>query len=334
MSVKIIAEIAQAHDGSLGILHSYINALANTGVNAIKFQVHIANAESSKHEPFRTNFSYVDASRYEYWKRMEFSLSQWKEIKMHCDQVELEFIASPFSNAAVDLLEQIGVHSYKIGSGEVNNFLLLQKISKTKKPVILSSGMSSFEELDNSVEFLKARQVDFSILQCTTAYPTNPEQYGLNMIQELNNRYKVNIGFSDHSSKKGTCIAAVALGAKLIEFHVVFHKAMFGPDTESSLTIEEVKELVLEVRNIEIALLNPIDKHKNESFSDLKQMFEKSLAVNKNLKVGHILTFADLEAKKPKGFGIDAQLFQTVIGKKLSRDLLQWEFLNKEDMQW
>ena len=119
----IIAEIAQAHDGSLGMAHAYIDAVAKTGCNAIKFQTHIADAESSIHEPFRVKFSKQDATRMDYWKRMEFSLAQWKEIKAHCDALGLEFMSSPFSNAAVDLLEVVGVKRYKIGSGEVNNFV-------------------------------------------------------------------------------------------------------------------------------------------------------------------------------------------------------------------
>ncbi len=145
--VFIIAEIAQAHDGSLGIAHSFIDALKDTGVDAVKFQVHIAEAESSIYEPFRVKFSYEDATRYDYWKRMEFEPYQWSGLKKHCEECGLEFMASVFSNAAVDLLEKLGVKRYKIGSGEVSNLLLLDKIAYTGKPVILSSGMSSYEEL-------------------------------------------------------------------------------------------------------------------------------------------------------------------------------------------
>lgn len=329
----IIAEIGQAHEGSLGILYSYIDAFANTGVNAVKFQMHIAEAESSLEEPFRVKFSLEDKTRFDYWKRMGFSLEQWKGIKKHCDEVGLDFICSPFSNLAVDWLEEIGIEQYKIGSGEVNNFLILEKIAQTGKPVILSSGMSSYEELDQTVAFLRERNVSFSILQCTTAYPTEPEQYGLNVIQELKNRYNVPIGFSDHSAKIETCIAATALGASILEFHAVFDRQLFGPDSKSSLTINEIKNLVISVRNIKRALDNPIDKNSNESFTALKQIFEKSLAVNKKLSQGHVLTIDDLEAKKPKGCGIDAAKFMDVVGKRLTFDKNKWDFLNEEDIQ-
>lgn len=327
----LIAEIGQAHDGSLGILHSYIDAVAKTGVQAIKFQMHIAEAESSQHEPFRVKFSYEDDTRYDYWKRMSFTLEQWKVIKKHCDEVGLDFICSPFSNLAVDWLEEVGVKYYKVGSGEVNNLLLLEKITKTGKPIIISSGMSSFDELDKTVSFLKNKNVAFSILQCTTSYPTRPEQYGLNVIQELKKRYNVAVGFSDHSAKVTTNIAAVALGAEILEFHVVFDREMFGPDSKSSLTINEVSQMVVGVNEVYQALQNPVNKNDNSSFSTLKTIFEKSLAINKDLPKGHVLTFDDLESKKPKGFGIDAVDFEKVLGKKLTKEKSQWDFLNEDD---
>ncbi len=329
----IIAEIAQAHEGSAELAHDYIEALSKTGADAVKFQVHIAEAESSIHEPFRVKLAGQDKTRFEYWKRMEFTLQQWKELKKHCDEARVEFLASPFSNSAVDLLEEIGVKSYKIGSGEVSNFLLLEKIARTGKPVILSSGMSSFEELDKAVEFLKLRNVSFSILQCTTAYPTQPENYGLNVIGELKERYQVPIGFSDHSSRSETCIAATAIGAEILEFHAVFSRKSLGPDASSSLEIDEITNLVKAVRNLELAIANPVNKNKNSQYGELKNIFEKSLSVNKNLSVGHILTFEDLEAKKPKGLGIEAHKFKGVLGKRINKELKQWDFLREDDIK-
>ncbi len=308
--------------------HSFIEALSKTGVGAVKFQVHIAEAESSIQEPFRVKLATQDKTRFDYWKRMEFTLQQWKELKKHCDEAGVEFLASPFSNVAVDLLEEVGVKRYKIGSGEVNNFLLLEKIARTEKPVILSSGMSSFEELGHTVAFLKKRKVDISILQCTTAYPTKPENYGLNVIGELKERYGVPVGYSDHSAKIETCIAAAALGAEILEFHAIFSRNSLGPDASSSLEMEEITQLVKAVRKIETALQHPVDKSDNSKFAGLKNIFEKSLSVNKDLKAGHVLRFEDLEAKKPKGFGMEASRFEEVIGMVLKKDMKQWEFLN------
>lgn len=328
----IIAEVGQAHDGSLGILHSYIDAIAETGVDAIKFQTHIAEAESSLEEPFRINFSYEDATRFDYWKRMSFSKEQWKSIKSHCEEKGLEFLSSPFSQAAVDLLEEIGVQKYKIGSGEVNNFLMLEKIAKTGKPIILSSGMCSYQELDAAVKFIEKFGNDLSILQCTTSYPTPAERIGFNVISELKKRYpNYKIGLSEHTAQKATSIAAVTLGAEIIEFHTIFDRRIFGPDASSSLTIDEVKEVVSSIRFLEKALNHPIDKNDLSPYFDLKKIFEKTLAVNKNLPKNHVLKFDDLEAKKPANQGIAAAHFQSFIGKKLKVEKQQYDFLKEED---
>lgn len=331
--VYTIAEIGQAHEGSLGMLFSYIEALADAGVDAVKFQMHIPEAESSEFEPFRVKFSLEDATRFDYWKRMSFTLEQWKLIKQKCVDCKVTFLCSPFSNLAVDWLEEIGVSQYKIGSGEVTNWLILEKIVRTRKPIILSSGMSSWEELDQTVLFLKERNAKFSILQCTTSYPTKPEQYGLNVIKELKERYQVTVGFSDHSASLATCIAAVAVGAEIVEFHAVFDRRQFGPDSKSSLTIDEIQVLVKHIKEINTALNHPINKASNEDFSELKTIFEKSLAINKDLKENHVLTFEDLEAKKPKGYGIEASQFISVIGKKINKPMAQWSFLNEEDLE-
>jgi N-acetylneuraminate synthase len=328
----IIAEIGQAHEGSLGIAHSYIDAMAQSGVNAIKFQTHIAEAESSIFEPFRVKFSYEDDTRFDYWKRMEFSEDQWIGLKTHCDEVGIEFLSSPFSLAAVDMLERIGVKRYKVGSGEVNNHLMLEYLAKTGKPVMLSSGMSAFEELDTSVALLEAHGTPLSIFQCTTSYPTKPENWGLNVIREFKQRYKVPIGYSDHSGDIFACLFAAAQGAELFEFHTVYDKSMFGPDAKSSLTPAEVSKLVIGLRQYENSLLNPVDKTTNSQYRELKGIFEKSLAVNKDLPEGHVLRLEDLETKKPKGRGINATEFQTILGAKLVRPLSKWDFLNKTDV--
>lgn len=328
----IIAEIGQAHEGSLGIAHSYIDALAETGVHAIKWQTHIAEAESSTKEPFRINFSYEDVTRIEYWERMEFSLDQWVGIKIHCEDKKMEFISSPFSNAAVDLLEKIDVRRYKIGSGEITNFLMLEKIAKIGKPVIISSGMSSFNELDKTINFLKQFNIELSVLQCTTAYPTTPYDWGLNVIGELKERYNLPVGFSDHSGEIYASLAAVSLGASILEFHAVFDKRMFGPDSKASLNIDQIKHLVKGVEAIGISLDNSIDKTDNSRFGELKMIFEKSLAINRDLEKGEVISREMLEAKKPKSQGIDAQDYLTVIGKCAKKNFKKWDFITKDDI--
>lgn len=332
MRTFIIAEIGQAHDGSLGVLHSYIDCLSRTGVDAVKFQMHIAEAESSEYEPFRVKFSYEDSSRYDYWKRMEFSLEQWHEIKKHCEDAGVEFLCSPFSNMSVDWLIDLNVQKYKIGSGEVGNFLMLEKIAKTGKEIILSTGMSSFDEVDETINFLKQFDNKISILQCTTKYPTGSKDIGLNVLEELRNRYKLDVGFSDHSGVIYPSLAAVSLGAKILEFHAIFDKNMFGPDSSSSLVMSEIKQLTKGVRFIEESLENKIDKSDNSKFKNLKDIFEKSLAINKNMKIGEVITFDDLEAKKPSNQGIPAKIVSHVIGKKLKNNIKKWDFLKERDL--
>ncbi len=331
--IFIIAEIAQAHDGSLGLLHSYIDALAETGVDAVKFQTHIAEAESSEFEQFRVPFSYVDKTRYDYWKRMEFTPEQWEGIKEHCERKGLEFISSPFSIAAVELLEKLNVKRYKIGSGEVSNTLLLDRIAQTKKPTILSSGMSDYAELDQAVTSFQKQNIEYSILQCTTAYPTVPAQWGLSEITAFKKRYQVPIGFSDHSGDIFACLAATSLGAEILEFHAVFDRRMFGPDAKASLEINEIKTLVKGVHQIRESLQTQVEKNDIEKYKELKTMFGKSLCLNKNIQAGDIIRIQDLESKKPGNKGIPASRYQEILGKKTKVDLKQWDFVNFEQLE-
>ena len=328
----IIAEIAQAHEGSLGIAHSYIDALADCGVNAIKFQTHIAEAESSDSESFRVKFSYEDKTRYDYWKRMEFTADHWAGLQQHCDEKGVEFISSPFSVAAVELLEKLNVKRYKIGSGELTNYLMLDKIAQTGKPIILSSGMSDWNELDQTIAFLKPYGNELSLMQCTTAYPTQPQQWGLQLIAEMKSRYGLPVGFSDHSGDIYAGLAAVTLGAELLEFHVVFDQRMFGPDSKSSLTMDQVKKLVNGVRQIDESLnVDATWKSDASRFAELKVLFGKSLAVNNDLPKGHIISINDLESKKPGNMGIPAKDYQSVLGKQLKHALKKWDFLKETD---
>jgi N-acetylneuraminate synthase len=330
---EIIAEIAQAHEGSLGIAHSYIDALAKCGVDVIKFQTHIAEAESSDFESFRVKFSYEDATRFDYWRRMEFTPDQWAGLKKHCEDLSIEFMSSPFSIAAVDLLEKLNVKRYKIGSGEINNYLMLQKIAQTGKPIILSSGMSDTKELDDCVNFLKQWPNQISLMQCTTAYPTSPEQWGLQMISILKNRYQLPVGFSDHSANVYAGLAAAALGADMLEFHVVFNHQMFGPDAKASLNIDQSAELVKGVRSINQSLASSFDKNEIQKYQDLKILFGKSVTTKNVVKKGDKIFFDDLETAKPGNKGIPAKDFQKIIGKTWATDLPIKHFVTENDFK-
>jgi N-acetylneuraminate synthase len=330
-SCYIIAEIGQAHDGSLGSAYAYIDAVAETGVDAIKFQTHIASAESTKHEKFRVKVFPQDETRYDYWKRMEFTPQQWKDLATYTRQKGLEFLSTPFSIAAVNLLEEIGVPAWKIGSGDISNYALLEAIFKTRKPILLSSGMSSFEELDTTIEMITQAGVDYALFQCTTSYPCSAESIGYNVIDEMRERYNCLVGLSDHSGTIYPSLAAVTLGAKLIEVHAVFSKRCFGPDTLSSLTIEELQQLVDGVRFIEKGLASPVTKSEAAaSRSDTKKLFARSAFYNANLPKGTVLQESHFSMKKPGG-GLNYDQVNLLLGKTINKDRIFDDFIELGD---
>jgi N,N'-diacetyllegionaminate synthase len=325
----LIAEIGQAHEGSLGVAHAYIDAVSTTGADAVKFQTHIADAESSKYEQFRVSGFPQDSSRYEYWKRMEFTCSQWKELFEHAQEVGLIFLSSPFSIEAAELLEGINIPAWKVGSGEVSNGALMNYIINTGKPILLSTGMSDWKELDEVVNTIELKNNLLSILQCTTSYPCSALDLGLNNIELIKQRYKYPVGFSDHSGNIFSGLSAAALGADIIEVHTVFSKKCFGPDVSSSVTIEELSELANGIKFIREAINNPVNKdNMANTLSCVKELFSRSIFINKDIKTGHILTYGDFSFKKP-GNGISQIRSKEFIGKSITRDYYKNELLDE-----
>ncbi len=328
----VIAEIAQGHDGSLGTAHAYIDAVAKTGAHAIKFQTHIAEAESTPEEPFRVKFSSQDRTRYDYWKRMEFSEEQWRGLAAHAGERGLIFLSTPFSLEAMVMLDRIGMPAWKVGSGEVTNQFLIERMAKTGKPILLSSGMAKWNELDVAVANIRRLGASVAMFQCTTTYPCPPDRLGLNLIAELRDRFQCPVGLSDHSGTIFAGLAAAALGANMLEVHVVFSRECFGPDVTSSVTTGELKELVAGVRFIETALANPVDKGAiAEELSELRQMFGKSIVVAHDLLSGHRITESDLQLKKP-GTGMPASRVSEVVGRTITRNIQAGSLLSERDL--
>lgn len=328
----IIAEVSQTHDGSLGQAHAFIDAVAETGADAIKFQTHIAFEESTVDEPFRVKFSYEDKTRYDYWKRMEFTEEQWKELFNHAKEKGLDFLSSPFSRKALRMLDGIGVPAWKFGSGEVFNDFLLEEALLTGKPLIMSTGMSTYKDIDQQIKKIQKKGNDYMLMQCTTAYPCSPEEIGINILEELSERYDVPVGLSDHSASIFPSLAAITLGAKAIEVHVTMSKYMFGPDVSSSVTIEELKTIVEGARFINKMKNNPYDKNKlSDNLYELKSIFSKSIYISKDLNPSDVITKDDIMVKKP-GTGIPPSRYKEVIGRKLTVEkrkntILRWEDL-------
>jgi N,N'-diacetyllegionaminate synthase len=321
----IIGEIAQAHDGSLGAAHAYIDAVADAGADAVKFQTHIAAAESTPDEPWRVKFSRQDASRFDYWRRMEFTEAQWQGLAAHACERKLHFLSSPFSFEAVELLERVGVPAWKVGAGETLNPPMIERMARTRKPVLLSSGMANWDELDAAVARVRAHAAPVAVLQCTSAYPCPPEQLGLNVIAELRARYECPVGLSDHSGTIYAGLAAATLGARLIEVHVAFSRECFGPDVLASVTTAELRRLVEGVRFIERAQAHPVDKTAMaERLGELRRAFGKSIVAARDLTAGHRLQAGDLTLKKP-GTGIPAARFDELLDRQLTRAIAAGE---------
>ncbi len=329
----IIAEIAQGHDGSLGIAHAYIDAVSKAGADAIKFQTHIAEAESTPKEPFRVNFSYQDKTRFDYWKRLEFSEAQWKGLADHTRERGLLFLSSPFSSEAVELLDRIGVPAWKVASGEITNMAMLDRIVATGKPVLLSSGMSRLAEIDRVVERLRRAQLDFAVMQCTTAYPCPPEKVGLNMLGVFRERYPdAFVGLSDHSGTIFPGLAHAANGMDVLEVHVTFSREMFGPDVAASLTTAELRILVEGVRFIEKMRTSPVDKDAAAAeLAEMRQLFTKSIVAAGDLPAGTVLAREHLAVKKP-GTGIPPERLPELVGKRLTRAVRADQLLDEADL--
>ncbi len=329
----IIAEVAQAHDGSLGAAHAYIDAIADAGADAVKFQTHIAAAESTPSEPWRKRFSPQDASRYEYWQRMEFTEEQWAGLRGHAHDRGLLFLSSPFSLEAFELLSRVGVAGWKVASGELGTGELLDAMAATGQPMLLSTGMSTLEEIDEAVERVRPTGVPLAVMQCSSMYPTSPEHVGLNVIPLFRERYGCAVGLSDHSAEIYAGLAAAALGVDVIEVHLTLSRAMFGPDVPASLTPEELRQLVAGVRSIERMRRHPVDKSTvSDTIVPLRSIFRKSLVVRRDLPVGTVLEREHLAAKKP-GSGIPPGRLESVLGRRLRRPLQLDVLLSFDDLE-
>jgi len=328
----IVAEVAQAHDGSLGMAHAFIDAIASAGADAVKFQTHNAAAESTRSEPWRVKFSPQDATRYDYWKRMEFTEDQWHVLKRHAEERGLRFLSSPFSVQAVELLTRVGVAAWKVPSGELTNTPMLDRMLATGLPILLSTGMSSFSEIDAAVKRVEDHGVPLAVLQCTTAYPCPPQKVGLNLLPFLRDRYGCAVGLSDHSGTIYPGLAAVTIGIQVLELHVTFSREMFGPDVPASVTIAELRQLVEGVRFIEEMTASPVDKDRMaRDLEPLRIMFTKSVVARSELPAGTVLREEHLAVKKP-GTGIPAARLPEVIGRILKRPARADALLSEEDL--
>lgn len=327
----IIAEIGLSHEGSLGLAKYFVDLCSQGGADAVKFQMHLPEEESSQHEKFRVKFSSQDKTRFDYWKRTSFNFYEWKELINHCKKKKIIFLCSPFSLLAAKHLNKLSVPAWKIASGEFNNKLLLKYISSiSKKPMILSTGLSDMKEIKNIVKYLKKLKINFSLLQCTSEYPTKITRVGHTMINKLKKEFNVPIGLSDHSGCLNSAIAGIAMGAAIIEFHVVLEKNYFGPDSASSITFKDLK-LITGFNNDFNEIKNSnIKKTNSKKLLNMRYLFNKSLIASRDIKKGSKISLKDLKDVKPN-IGISATNFEKIIGRKTKKNLKKGSFFDFKD---
>jgi N-acetylneuraminate synthase len=321
----VIAEIGNNHDGSLGQARALVEAAAEAGADAVKLQTHIAAAEMLPSTPTPPHF---DEPRYAFTQRMELSLEAHQTLKALAEERGLILFSSPFSVAAVELLEQVGVPAYKIASGEVSNPPLIEAIAATGKPVLLSTGMSGLEDVAPAMETLAGS--DVVLLQCTSAYPCPPERVNLAGMATLRERFGVPVGLSDHTADIHTSIAAVALGAVAIEKHFTLSRRLYGPDHHASLEPEDLARLVDGVRQVEAALGDGT-KDRDPGLDPVRATFEKSVVAAADIPEGTVLEPALLTTKRP-GTGIAAARIAEVIGRRTARALARDDMLQEADL--
>lgn len=323
----IIAEIGSVHDGSFGNALHLIKAAAECGADVVKFQTHIAEAETLRDAPMPPYFK--GEPRFEYFTRTGFTERQWRDLRDACHTNKVLFSSSPFSLEAVDLLERIGLDLYKVPSGEVTNTPLLEKIASTGKPVLLSTGMSDWNEIDEAVGVLRYGGV-LCVMQCTSQYPTPPDKVGLNVISEIRERYGCISGYSDHTRGSAASFAAAALGARVVEKHFAFSRLMYGSDASNSMEPAEFQEFCLGLKDIWTMLDNPVHKNDLSDLQEMKTIFQKSIVAARRIEKGHVITEQDLAFKKP-GDGIPAASYRVILGRRASKTIPEDTKLTEND---
>ena len=329
MSVFIIAEAGVNHNGSLELAKQLVDKAKEAGVDCVKFQTFIAknivskNAAKAEYQKKQTENL---ESQHEMLKKLELSFDEFIELKNYCLEKEIEFLSTAFDFESIDFLSELGMRIWKIPSGEITNLPYLIKIAKLKSKVILSTGMSTIDEINDAVNVLNENGAsEIIILHCTTEYPTPYEDVNLRAMLTIKEKFGVNVGYSDHTMGMEVPIAAVALGATVIEKHFTLDRNMQGPDHKASLEPNELKNMVDAIRHIEKALGNGV-KQVAESEKKNLAIARKSIIAKKNIKKGEILSEDNLTVKRP-GDGISPMRWFEVIGAVSIRDFERDELI-------
>ncbi len=328
----VIAEIGINHGGSLAVAKDMVRLAAGAGCEMIKHQTHIIEDEMTEEakQVFPPN---ADVSIWHVMERCALSLPDEAELKHYTESLGMIWISTPFSRAAADFLETLDVPAYKIGSGEADNLPLIRHIARKGKPVILSTGMQTIDSIRASVAILEESGVEYALLECTNLYPSPPEIVSLQGVTDLRNAFpKAIVGFSDHSIGPELALASVALGACILERHYTDTRYRIGPDIINSMDPAELRFLIDRSREIHTALHNP--KQRTPSEEPVYRFARASVVADRDLPAGHVITEADIWARRPGSGEIAGYEFDKVVGMRLTRAVtrntqLKWADLAK-----
>ncbi len=313
--VYIIAEAGVNHNGEVGLALKMVDAAADAGADAVKFQTFRTEklvAKGAKKAEYQKDGT--DEDQYHMLKRLELGPDDLRKVQARCLERGIEFLSTPFDLESLDLLVGMGMKAVKVPSGELNDTRLLKAVRDSGLPVILSTGMGSLEEIDRAVELLRSEGVPLILLQCTTSYPAPYDTLNLRTVQTLRERYNLPTGLSDHSHGLSASIAAVALGASVIEKHFTLDRGMPGPDHKASLEPSEIKELVLQIRNVERALGDGVKRPFPQEL-ELSRAARRSVVATVDIPKGTVIKAGMLDLKRP-GTGIPPEELPSLIGKR------------------
>lgn len=320
--VFIIAEAGVNHNGSLEYAKKLVDAAAEAGADAVKFQTFKAEnlvCKTAEKASYQLETTDREESQFEMLKKLELSMDMHKELIEYCNQKNIQFLSTPFDIESLNLLERLGIHCIKIPSGEITNLPYLREVGKRKKKVILSTGMSTMDEVKAAISVLNnsgAKEV--SVLHCNTQYPTPMKDVNLKVIPEMKKKLKISVGYSDHTKGIEIPIAATALGAEIIEKHFTLDRNMEGPDHKASLEPDELKAMVGAIRNIEKALgIN--QKQVSASEEENVKIVRKSIVAKQKIKKGTVFNQDNITVKRP-GNGISPMRWDEIIGQTAVRD--------------
>lgn len=327
MSILIIAEAGVNHNGSLAMAKQLAGVAKAAGADIVKFQtakpelVISRFAEKAEYQKAETGEA---ESQLEMCKRIHLTFDEHAQLKEYCDSIGIAYLSTPFDLDSIDFLQQLGTPMWKVPSGEITNLPYLEKIAATKKPVILSTGMSMISEIEDALTILEDGGAGpITLLHCNTEYPTPIEDANLLAMQDLREQFGLPVGYSDHTAGIEADIAAAALGAVVIEKHFTLDKALPGPDHKASLSPEELTAMVAAVRKTELALGDG-RKHVTESEAKNKPIARKSILAKRDIKKGETFTPENLTVKRP-GDGISPMRLYDVLGKTAKRDFAEDE---------